>query len=204
MTDRQKDKVGQIMLWLSKDISHLYITKLLKLLYLIDEHAVRKIGVPITWLTYKVWKYGPVPPTIYNDLTFESGTLFKSYILAKEELDSEEQRSQLRILPNGEFNKEIFSQSEIDIIETVLKKYGEESAKDLVKLLHQEGTLWHKIYEEKKLEEQFKHADYNTTPYDIDLSVLLSDNKEKLSLYHNMEEFLAFEEAIKAPQYANQ
>ena len=41
------------------------MTKALKLLYLIDETAVRQSGSPITWLEYKVWKNGPVASEIY-------------------------------------------------------------------------------------------------------------------------------------------
>jgi 1-deoxy-D-xylulose 5-phosphate reductoisomerase len=42
------------------------LTKAIKLLYIADEKAIKETGVPITWLNYKAWKFGPVPEDIYN------------------------------------------------------------------------------------------------------------------------------------------
>ena len=38
---------------------YLYSTKLIKLLYIIDEKSVLSTGTPISWLTYYVYKMGP-------------------------------------------------------------------------------------------------------------------------------------------------
>ena len=53
-----KDKIGNLMVYLSERISPIYHTQLIKLLYLIDEEAVKDDGVPVTWLDYKAWQYG--------------------------------------------------------------------------------------------------------------------------------------------------
>ena len=53
------------MVYLSERISPIYHTQLIKLLYLIDEEAVKDDGVPVTWLDYKAWQYGPVAPDTY-------------------------------------------------------------------------------------------------------------------------------------------
>ena len=54
-------KIGNALVYLSSHISDLSKTKLLKLVYLLDEVSIRKSGVPIFNLTYKVWKFGPEP-----------------------------------------------------------------------------------------------------------------------------------------------
>ena len=61
-----KEKIGNLLIYLAVHLNPLFHTKLIKLLYLIDENAVRDCGVPVTWLDYKVWQYGPVAPVIYE------------------------------------------------------------------------------------------------------------------------------------------
>ncbi len=62
------NKIGNILAYMATQTEPLYMTKALKLLYIIDETAVRQSGSPITWLDYKVWKNGPVSHEIYNEL----------------------------------------------------------------------------------------------------------------------------------------
>ena len=52
-----KDKIGNLMVYLSERISPIYHTQLIKLLYLIDEEAVKDDGVPVTWLDYNCLLY---------------------------------------------------------------------------------------------------------------------------------------------------
>lgn len=198
MTHAQQEKIGQLMLWLSGDVPNLYITKLLKLLYLVDETAVRRTGVPVTWLTYKVWKFGPVPPLVYNDLTFHNAETFGRFVQVVIEPGNwhDEEKNNLRVEPAGPLSKGLFSLDEMNIIGEVISKYGGRSARELIDLLHQEDTLWHKIYEKEKLAERFEQSEYNTSPFEIDLRTLLTGDEKKLARYDEMEEFQAFVEAF--------
>jgi Protein of unknown function (DUF4065) len=62
------DKIGTIVRHFAVHIPHLSLTKLLKLLYITDETAMRETGSPITWLEYRVWKHGPVPAEIFQEI----------------------------------------------------------------------------------------------------------------------------------------
>ena len=183
---------------LSQRVPHLYLTKLLKLLYLIDETAIRQLGVPVTWLTYKVWQFGPVPTTVYNDISFDNTRLFGQYISwREEELDTKAYQGKgIRIDPLGSADLGLFSQKELEIIDQTIEDFGNYSTKELVEHLHREHSLWDTVYKEYNLEERFKYAEYNTSPYEIDFTVLLEGDEEKLSIYRSMEEFWAFEEAF--------
>ena len=55
-----RNLIGNILILLSTRCKPLYHTKLLKLLYLIDEEATKRTGTPLTWLSYNVWQFGPV------------------------------------------------------------------------------------------------------------------------------------------------
>lgn len=65
----QLNKIGNAAIYLSDRIEELSKTKLLKLLYILDETSIRKWGVPFLNLKYKVWKFGPVAPEIFVDLS---------------------------------------------------------------------------------------------------------------------------------------
>lgn len=198
MTATQINKTGHLMRLLSQRVPNLYLTKLLKLLYLIDETATRQLGTPVTWLTYKVWQFGPVPTTVYNDISFDHTKLFGQYITGREEeLKTEAYHGKgIRIEPLGMPNLGLFSQKELEIIDQTVEQFGSYSTKELVEHLHREHSLWDTIYKEHNLEERFKYAEYNTSPYEIDFTVLLGGDEEKLSIYRSMEEFWAFEEAF--------
>ena len=72
-----KEKIGNLLIYIASNIKPLYHTQLLKLIYLIDEEAVKEDGVPITWLDYKVWKFGPVAQEAYD---LKSGSSFNEYV----------------------------------------------------------------------------------------------------------------------------
>lgn len=89
-------------------------------------------------------------------------------------------------------DKSVFSPKEAAIIQEVISHYRDKSTNEIVELLHSEHSLWDRVYQEKKLEEHFKYAEYNTSPFEIDLTELIKGNEEKLSRYYAMEEFIAF------------
>ena len=69
LSKSQIDKIGNTMVYLSKNIKRLSKTKLLKLLYILDEISIKSSGIPFLNLQYKVWKYGPVSAELFIDLS---------------------------------------------------------------------------------------------------------------------------------------
>ncbi|MDI9605335.1 MAG: DUF4065 domain-containing protein, partial [Bacteroidota bacterium] len=71
LTDEQLDKVGNAMVFLSRGIPDISKTKLLKLMYMLDEISIIRSGIPFFNLQYKVWKLGPVTEEIFIELSDE-------------------------------------------------------------------------------------------------------------------------------------
>ncbi|WP_177195071.1 Panacea domain-containing protein [Parapedobacter indicus] len=94
------------------------MSKATKLLYLADEHAVRKTGAPILWLSYRVDVNGP--------LTVET---FPTQLL----------RSPIKAFIDDEF-----SDCEINILQDIVDHYGRYTDKELVEILSREDTLWNR------------------------------------------------------------
>jgi len=189
-----KEKIGNLFIFLSSNIDNLFITKLLKLTYIIDELSVKETGAPVTWLNYKVWKKGPVPQKVYYNLTFEGGEEFSDYINVK----SSKRINGLKITPKGEFDDSEFSDYEIELLNRVIKDFGKLNSTQLVDFLHEEDSLWHKVVEERNLAPIFEsEEDANTSPYDIVLKEAITD-PFMVKMFDEMSDNIAFRERLEA------
>jgi uncharacterized phage-associated protein len=180
------DKVGNLIIYLVDQVQKkhrkpVHVTKLLKLLYIIDETSVKETGVPVTCLDYKVWRMGPVAYAVYADLARNNAEQLSSFAVAKHgEGESK------KIESTNRFDDAEFSDYEMNLIDTVIDKYGALDGNALVELLHEEGSLWKKIVDEKGLAQKFETE--ATSPFKIDLTALIADDPQKLERYNTAQE----------------
>ena len=182
------DKIGNLIIYLTDQIDEkfhlpLFLTKLLKLLYIIDETSVKETGAPVTGLEYKVWKMGPVPFPVYADLRFNNSEQLSFFAEAK----SGEGDWKL-IQSNNKFDDAEFSEYEMELIDKVIDEFGYYKKEDLIELLHEEGGLWKKVVNEKGLEKVFEHE--MTSPYKIDFAELLRNDPYKQDILKNAQDSL--------------
>jgi len=190
-----KDKVGNLFVYLASRIDNLFLTKLLKLTYIIDELSVKETNSPVTWLNYKVWKNGPVAPKIHHNFTYENATEFTEFI----DLEIVPQANNgLKIKAKKEFDDSEFTDYEIELINRVVSKYGSLNSSQLIQLLHEENTLWHKIVEQRGLAKIFEsNEDANTSPYEIDLKELIKEPYMR-EMFDEMNENMRFKQCLEA------
>lgn len=178
------NKIGNILAYMATQTEPLYMTKALKLLYIIDETAVRQSGSPITWLDYKVWKNGPVAPEIYNELRHNQFVIHDKTPINLSEFIA------VQRFPNGQSQYQIdvkitakktadfsqFSDFEHDIVTSVIAQFASFTSIQLIELLHQQGSRWDKIVSQFNLEEHFKLRG-NTSDYSIDFVDLIEEDE---------------------------
>jgi uncharacterized phage-associated protein len=181
-----KDKIGNLIVLLADRLKPLYHSKLIMLLYLIDEEAVKDGGIPITWLDYKVWQYGPVALETY--FIQEEPNIFDSYIEKSKKTDA------TIIKPRVSFDDSEFSDYDLEIIERVITKFGHMTSKDLVKLTHKEGTLWDIAKKENHINFD---ASNTTSDYSLDFTRIISDDELKLSNFKGAKETMMFRAQIE-------
>ncbi|MEG1950941.1 MAG: Panacea domain-containing protein [Odoribacter sp.] len=176
-----KELIGNLIVLLAERCKPLYHTKLLKLLYLIDEESVKRSGCPITWLDYKVWQLGPVAEDVYFS-KFEGTNKFAEFI-------SFEAVGENRIVirPKVVFDDGEFSDYDLEIIEEVVKIYGCKNSKALVEVTHTNGSLWCRAKEKAKL--HFSEEN-KTSDVLIDLQKLVDNDNDKKCCYKEMKENL--------------
>lgn len=183
------DKIGNLIIYLVDKIHEkyrqkVYLTKLLKLLYLVDETAVKETGVPVTGLDYRVWKMGPVPYPVYKDLMHDSSEKLSSFAEADKKNDGE----RALIKSTNTFDDSEFSDYEMNLIDRIINEYGYFQPDALVSHLHRQDSLWKQIVDKHNLDKRFEHE--NTSHYKIDLSQLVANDPVKLEMFRNARESL--------------
>lgn len=178
-----KEKIGNLMVYILKHQGIVFHTQLIKLLYLIDETAIKDDGIPITWLDYKAWQFGPVAPETYYIKYKES--VFDSFIsLYKNDIGE----NKLLLFPKVDFDDSEFSDYEIDIIDSVLKEYQSKSPSQLVDITHEPGSLW----DLTRIQYGIDFTKRKTTDISLDFTKLIENDKLKLMKYREAEENMYF------------
>ena len=67
-SEDSKQKLGKTLVYIAERAPQLSKTKLLKLLFLMEEYMVKRYHVPFLALPYEVWQAGPVAKDIFIDL----------------------------------------------------------------------------------------------------------------------------------------
>ena len=121
-----------IIFFVEKNIEHFGKTKLMKLMYFADKEHLEKFGRVMFYDDYRKLPRGPVATLTYNIISStdaNDGDDFKSYIdnfsdfVEIQKKDINQKNSATRFNPKNSFDNTFFSKSEIEILESITKKY---------------------------------------------------------------------------------
>lgn len=196
------DKISNVLNYFASQIDYLSMTKTLKLLYILDETSIKETGTPVTWLDYKVWENGPVAIDVYNEIKHQEVycyqgkelSLLKSIQLEKK-FNSDRNSEEVFLKPNGNFDETIFNRYELNLLNTIVFKYGNWNATQLIEFLHEEGSLWHKMVSEHNLINHFQQIGKRTN-HSIEFNDLLEDNTILQMAAKSSFDALSFQESI--------
>jgi uncharacterized phage-associated protein len=178
------DKIGNLLSYLSSRLPNLNMTKALKLLYLIDETAYLRTGVPVTWMDYKVWKMGPVAEELYNELRYDQSLIQNGKpvnleaFIETEKVEGQDGKLQITIYPKGKYQLGDFSAFEKELIDNIVDRFGAYTGAQLINLLHEENTLWHKCVTDHHLDLNFEVYSKKSN-HTIDFAELIKDDPIK-------------------------
>jgi uncharacterized phage-associated protein len=181
----QIDKLGNALIYLIENMGSLPKTSLLKLIYILDEHSVKKRGFPMFNLQYEIWKYGPVCQDLYIEFN-DGASLLKDYI------KSEVIENSTHISPVNSFNDDEFSDSDVAILDTIVTAFSGKNSNYLVDFTHQKNSLWYTTASKNGVLEALLNEEINATDYKIDFSELVAHDQNKLDFYNEHIEFLNF------------
>ena len=187
MTKNDKEKLGNTAVYIATHTKNLSKTKLLKLLYFMEEYSVRRFHTPFLGLPYEVWQAGPVVKDVFIDLS-ENLVILDGYVTKEVVGDA------TYILPAKSFSDEEFSDNDLLVMDEVIRKYGDKTAKELVSITHKKGSLWHKVAERNNLLLPFENKLMNNSDSVIDFSEELTETGKEF--YQDQLEFLQMSRAF--------
>lgn len=172
-TKDQIEKIGNTIVLFAERIPDLSKTKLLKLLYFLEEQYVKKYNIPLLGIEFEVWQAGPVAREIFIDLSQEP-------VLLRDFVDVENHGDAVYINPRKAFCDDEFSDNELEMMDFILDHFGKLTAQQLVRLTHRRSSLWHKQAEEKGLLELFDRKLTNSSEEKIDFRELLDEKSREM------------------------
>ena len=162
-SEDSKQKLGNTLIYIAERAPQLSKTKLLKLLFLMEEYMVKRYHMPFLALPYEVWQAGPVAKDIFIDLS-------DGVVLLQDFVKTEMKENGMYIKAIKPFCDDEFSDCEIEMMDDIIKKHGHKTATQLVKEVHQEGSLWYEAAKENGLLEDFANGISNNSSCLIDFS----------------------------------
>jgi len=161
------EKLGNSMIYMATKVPELSKTKLLKLIYLLEETSVKKNNLPFFGIPFEVWQAGPVAKDVFIDLDSKP-FIFEKFITISKNNDS------TYILAKSDFRDEEFSDNDMEVMDYVIKMYGSKTATQLVELLHSKDSAWYKVARENMLIDAFKNKTTNSSNKEIDFTYYLT------------------------------
>ncbi|MEG2121476.1 MAG: Panacea domain-containing protein [Rikenellaceae bacterium] len=168
MTNDDKNKIVNTVVYFATKVEGLDKTKLLKLLYLAQRMCVLKYKQPLLNLKFEVWQYGPVASSIYYELSEDTSSIFNGYI------QKQYKNNKFEIVPITKFCNDEFSDREIALLNDIVITYGNCSATKLVQVTHSKSWEWYKLAKQNNLLDDFNSKVRTHSDVEIDFSCLLS------------------------------
>lgn len=153
-----KDKIANILVAYISNCKVEYNDrlKLNKLLFYTDFAFYKLYGSSITGLSYRAIDYGPVPTFYDNIFTyFQNENIIQSNWIRESNGTAKE-----TFLTETEFDEDLFTSEEKEVIFSIIEKFKETSCWDLIELSHEEQG-WKKLHRKRGI------IDYQEFAFDL-------------------------------------
>ncbi len=178
LSESQIDKLGNTLIYLIENLSDVSKTKLLKLVYILDEVSIRKSGIPFLNLGYKVWQFGPVSEELFIELS-DPPILLSNYI---------EKNGDGNFSAVQQFNDDEFSDNDIELLDEVIEKFGSRTATELVDYTHRKNTPWYITAEKTGVLPLLENRQVTNTEILVEMETLVASDEKKSELYKDFQQ----------------
>ena len=168
-SESSKQKLGNAVVYIAERARFPYKTEVLKLLYLMEEQMVQKYHVPLLAIPFSVWRMGPVSVDVYEELS-DQPLLLEEFVTLKSTGKGN------IVKPKVKFDDGEFSDAELEVMDSIMSKYGNLTSDQLIELTHREGSPWWNAAKENNLLQDFKEKRTNCSNVVIDFGKSLCDD----------------------------
>lgn len=165
-----------LLAYIASRISDIHLRKLLKIIYLMDEHFMKMRGFPLTWFDYYAWAKGPVAPEVYD---IKNGA-FGDYVSYHRSKNVKRIVNLVPDISTRIINS--FSESETQEIDRLIETYRFCSADELSDITHVNDSIWSKVVADNQLKFD---EDNKTSDCQIKLEDLIKHQDCRLDIYED-------------------
>jgi uncharacterized phage-associated protein len=187
----QINKLGNTIIYLSGKIKDLNKTKILKVLFLIEEACIKKYGYPFFNIDFQVWQHGPVAKDIFIDLSDDTPSLLGEFI-------ERDPGNPALFIGKKAFNDDEFSDNDMALLDLIVEHAKDKNAARLVDLAHEPNSLWRKSAIKYGVLEKLETGAIRSTNYEIDFNLLFEENEIMSERYSSAKETRQFIRALKS------
>jgi uncharacterized phage-associated protein len=141
-TTAQINRIGNTLVFFTEKLGKIAKTKILKLLYILEEESVKKGGSPFSELTYTYLPKGPVATFIKNQIDKKREPVINF-------VDIQEIGKGIFISAKKPFDNDEFSDFDIELMNYVVENFGKKDVEELINYTHRDHSPW------KNLENKF-------------------------------------------------
>lgn len=167
-SESTKLKLGNAIAYIAYHISGIDKTRLLEILYLMEERMALKYHVPFIGIPFEVWQAGPVAKDVFIDLS-GSPHLLKDFV------KTDFRNGSVFIEAIADLDDSEFSECEMEMMDEVLAKYGDMTAADLASETNKKDSLWYRTAERTGLLGAFNKRECNNSNKRITFAEVMTD-----------------------------
>jgi uncharacterized phage-associated protein len=177
-----RDKLINAIIYFAKNTKYCGVTKLFKLLYFLDFEHYQEIGRSVTGLDYYAWKMGPVPVSLYDEVSSPDKDFVEK--IRFEPVQTKFGNPMYLVRPKADFDSTHFSKRELKLLKKLSKLYEKSQADDIVEATHLENLPWNKVYNEEKNMQGLIPYEYAIRKSEDDfMKHLITENDEMINNY---------------------
>jgi len=190
-TKEQIDKIGNTIVYLSGHMKDLTKTKILKILFLLEEASIKTTGHPFIGLNFQLWKLGPVAKDIFIDLSSDEHPALLHEFIVRDDIDDKVFKAK------ASFNDDEFSSNDVKLMDIIIDFVKDKPASYLVKHTHGANSLWRKSALQYGVLELLERELINSTEYEVDFSLLFPKASYLSERFEDSKENLDFIKSLK-------
>lgn len=172
-----RERLINAIIYFAKNTKYCGITKLMKLLFLLDFEHFKLTGRSVTGQSYYAYPMGPVPGEIHSELSNDFGDDLANALSVKAEPVGNFTR--YTVIPKLDFDESFFSKRELRLLESTAAQFRERTAKEMVDVTHAENGVWDRIYAEG--EGKFQHIPYELSLVEAEMPDLILEKSKEFS-----------------------
>ncbi|GJD44914.1 hypothetical protein AFCDBAGC_2783 [Methylobacterium cerastii] len=178
LVTHEREKLIQAINFFARHTRKCGKVKLFKLLYFLDFEHYKRTGRSVTGQTYNAWKMGPVPVSLFEEISTPQPDMAEVIEFAERPISGSE-NSMLVIRPKIDFSDRHFTSREMIIMRNLAKEFENAAADDMIEATHLENLPWDKIYRQQGQKQQVIPYELALRPDEIErVSRVAQDRKE--------------------------